>query len=83
MSKKFGGVDLKTKKKFIKKTITEIIDAMQPDEEEQSDGELRESVHLVASLPSHPYACCYFREFRRGTGQAQGRARWVDGREGN
>lgn len=40
LSKKLGGVDLSTKKKFIKKTITEIIDAMQPPEEEdQSDDE--------------------------------------------
>lgn len=55
MSKKLGGVDLSTKKKFIKKTITEIIDAMQPPEEEDQsdDGVLLERDPPCLSFPSH------------------------------
>lgn len=37
LSDKFGGVDLSSKKKFIKVTITEILDAMGGDEEDDGD----------------------------------------------
>ncbi|EJK56158.1 hypothetical protein THAOC_24008 [Thalassiosira oceanica] len=55
LSKKLGGVDLSTKKKFIKKTITEIIDAMQPPEEEDQsdDGVLLERDPPCLSFLSH------------------------------
>lgn len=37
LSSRFGGVDLSTKKKFIKATITEIIDAMERDDSDDDD----------------------------------------------
>ena len=37
LSEKFGGVDLSSKKKFIKTSITEILDAMGGDEEDDDD----------------------------------------------
>ena len=37
LSEKFGGVDLSTKKKYIKATITEIIDSMEKDNESEDE----------------------------------------------
>jgi upstream activation factor subunit UAF30 len=38
LSEKFGGADLSSKKKFIKSTITEILDAMGADDDDDDDG---------------------------------------------
>lgn len=51
LSSKFGGVDLSAKKKFIKATITEIIDAMEKDDSDDDDDagddeSSEEEVHL-------------------------------------
>ena len=49
LSKKLGGVDLKSKKKFIKSTITEIVDAMGGDEEEDDGADSSSSEEDVAA----------------------------------
>ncbi|KAL7527058.1 hypothetical protein ACHAWF_002024 [Thalassiosira exigua] len=50
LSDKFGGVDLSSKKKFIKASITEIIDAMEKNDE-GSDDESSEEEEEVAKPP--------------------------------
>ncbi|KAL7498511.1 hypothetical protein ACHAWT_006303 [Skeletonema menzelii] len=48
LSEKFGGADLRSKKKFIKSSITEILDAMGGDEEEDDGGDSSNSSEVEA-----------------------------------